>query len=58
MAEGAEFRVSQEESDLREAQIGVREICEGQIMAKLVRDLSKSHPQIAEAPGQSPNTHP
>ena len=53
MAEGAEFRIAQEEGNLRQAQIGVPEISEGQIMAKLVQDLSKSHPQIAEAPGQS-----
>jgi len=47
MAEGAEFRVAQEESDLREAQVGVSEIPEGQIMAKFVQDLSKAHPQFA-----------
>jgi hypothetical protein len=27
-------------------------------MAKLVQDLSKGHPQIAEVPGQSADTHP
>ena len=44
-AEGAEFRIAQQEGNLRQAQIGVPEISEGQIMAKLVQDLSKAHPQ-------------
>ena len=47
MAEGAEFGVAEQEGDLRQAQIGVLEISEGQIMAKLVQDLSKAHPQVA-----------
>jgi len=47
MAKGAEFRVAQEEGDLREAHIGVSEIPEGQIMAKLVQNLTKAHPQVA-----------
>jgi hypothetical protein len=36
VAEGAELGVAQEESDLREAEIGVPEKSEGQIMAKFV----------------------
>jgi len=47
MAEGAEFRVAKEKGDLREAQIGISEIPEGEIMAKFVQDLRKAHPQIA-----------
>jgi len=47
MAEGAEFRVAQEEGDLREAQIGISEIPEGEIVAKFVQDLTKAHPWLA-----------
>jgi hypothetical protein len=43
MAEGAEFRVAQQESDLREAKIGVPEISEGPIMTKFVQK-TKAHP--------------
>jgi len=58
MAEGAELGISQQEGDLREAEIGIPEISEGKIMAKLVQDLREAHAQIAEPPGQSAHAHP
>jgi len=44
MAEGTEFGVAQQESDLREAKIGVPEISEGQIMTKFVQNLPRLTP--------------
>src|SRR5215469_1221975 len=58
MAEGAELGIAQQEGDLGEAEIGIPEISEGQIMAKLVQDLGEAHPKLAEPPGQSPDAHP
>ena len=58
MAEGTEFRVAQQESDLREARIGVPEISEGQIMTKFVRNLTKAHPQGAELEDAAPCREP
>ena len=58
MAEGTEFGVAQQESDLREARIGVPEISEGQIMTKFVRNLTKAHPQGAELEDAAPCREP
>jgi hypothetical protein len=45
MAEGTVFGVAQQESDLREAKIGVSEISEGQVMTKFVQNPTKAHPE-------------
>ena len=58
MAEGAGFGVAQEEGDLGQAQIGIPEISDGQILAKLIQNPGKAHPQLTEAPRQGADAHP